>query len=195
MYPEIGDHLRYNHDSILHRERTRIINFDSYYEDIYDSINGDYSHLRGSEQYEMVWEVSEQIGEKIKAITTAAKGETSFGTERSALETIKKIGETICESGDHDTLAHELRKELGRSSDLEDAMLEVLAHMSDEEKQQMMECRDGSGKQYLEQLLEFKKLADGCYCVFEDLKDVIAVLKNEHSTDSSTKTESEGPCS
>lgn len=194
MYPKVADTLQYNYDVVrynyeikLHKERTRIINFDHYFKEIDDSINSDQSDLRGSERYEMVWEVSEETSEKIKTITATATGDTSFGTKRSTMETFMKIGEIICLSGD-DALGREVRKEVGPSSDLEDAMLAVLEHMTDAEKQAMMACDDGKGKPFLDQMLKLKKLPDE-YCVFDDLKDVIAILTNEHSN-TETKSES-----
>jgi hypothetical protein len=190
LRPDIAEILRYNYDSTVGRERACVINFDHYSKQVWHDINSNYSDLSGSKQYEMSWEVFGQTCETITNIAAAAAGAASFGTRRSALETLRKIGKTICLSS-NDTLGHEVQKQFNSCSDSEDAMLAILEHMTEAERRAMMAGDDGRGHSFLNQLLELQSLADD-NCVFPNLKDVIAELKNEYDeTETETETESE----
>ncbi|KAF1960077.1 hypothetical protein CC80DRAFT_489303 [Byssothecium circinans] len=166
-----------NYVNLLAREQARVIDFDHYSKDVWHKLNSDYEHLSGSKAYDISWDVQSAIVARINKIGSKAGNEhTSFGTKRSGLETLRKIGKTICLSS-NDTLGHEVQKQFGHETSLEDAMYTIVEAMSEEQRERMCEVHDGRST-FLEELVELKGL-DGSHCVFEGLEGVISLLTGE----------------
>jgi type II secretory ATPase GspE/PulE/Tfp pilus assembly ATPase PilB-like protein len=120
--PVAANLVHHCYDSHIRREQSKVIDFDPYSKHIWSAINSRYSRLSGSKQYEKAFEVLDDVTGMISTISQKASAQhTSFGTKRSALETLRKIGKTICLSGD--TVGHEVRKQFQHESALEDAMI------------------------------------------------------------------------
>lgn len=82
----------------------RIITFDQYSGSVWRAINTTYSSLSGSKQYDVAGDVVDQITDIIAKIAAEASEEfASFGTKRSGIETLRKIGKSIS-LGSGDTL-------------------------------------------------------------------------------------------
>jgi acyl-CoA synthetase (AMP-forming)/AMP-acid ligase II len=122
------------------------------------------------EKFSMMSEaVIEEIGEQ------AGESPASFGTKQSGLEALRKIGNTILLSCD--TIGYEVRKQFQSDSALEDAMLENVGNMSDEECQKMCDIKEGRTT-FLEKLEELASVGKE-QCVFEGLNEVFSQLCNE----------------
>lgn len=134
------------------------------------TIWGGLHNTKELEKFSMMSEaVIEEIGEQ------AGESPASFGTKQSGLEALRKIGNTTLLSCD--TIGHEVRKQFQSDSALEDAMLEIVSNMSDEECQKMCDIKEGRTT-FLEKLEELASVGKG-YCVFEGLDEVISQLCNQ----------------
>jgi hypothetical protein len=108
----------------------------------------------------------ETIGEQAGTQTA------SFGTRYSALETLRKIGKTVCLGSN--TIGHEVRKQFQYDPSLEDPMTQIVDYMSDKERTDMLAINDGRST-FMHKMCELEELAQGC-CVFEGIGTVIAQL-------------------
>ena len=136
-----------------------------------------YSRLSGSKQYDASFDASASVVGCINQIVKRSPKEASLGTKKSALETLRKIGKSICLSGTS-TLGHEVRKTFQYDTCLTDAMYNILKTMSVEEREkELMHAPEGE-KNWYEKVCELVKLAKG-YCVFEGLADVVEIVEEK----------------
>ncbi|KAK5175227.1 uncharacterized protein LTR77_000364 [Saxophila tyrrhenica] len=96
------------------------------------AINTKYSDSRGSKEYEKAIHAIEDVCEYVEAIREAAmQSGAAFKIKQSALETLRKIGKSICLSVD--VTGSEVRKWFQSERFLDEAMLEVLKIMTVDE--------------------------------------------------------------
>ncbi|TID18417.1 hypothetical protein E2P81_ATG06340 [Venturia nashicola] len=91
--------------------------------------------MRNSEQYEPSFEVAYAVEREIESIAHQVKEDSSWGTKKSAMETMRNIAKTICLSGDCN--GSEVRKQFQHGDALTEAMLHVLVCMSTDERGEM----------------------------------------------------------
>lgn len=92
------------------------------------------------------------------------------------METLRKIGKTICLSS-NDTLGHEVQKQFQQSECFTEAMEAIVDSMNDEERAWMCEINDGRSI-FAEKMEELRNLSAD-YCVFDSLYVVIDELYGE----------------
>ena len=161
-----------------------IVDFGYLSKSAWKSINVDYCGMSGSKQYEFSGHAWREVKDCIETIETQCPAYASFGTNRSALETLRKIGKSICLSGDSDVVGHEVRNKFGDNTQFEDSMYKIAVTMT-QEKDIIMKTELNS------QLYELKKLADS-YCVFEKLHKVIDTLEGRATEEDSKKDNGKG---
>ncbi|KAF2872298.1 hypothetical protein BDV95DRAFT_569443 [Massariosphaeria phaeospora] len=178
LQPAVAVRLRLAYEKIVQRERARVQSFDFHSKEIWHILNRKYASLSGSKAYNISGEVLHDITETIQGISDQAGAlHSSFGTKQSGLETLRKIGKTIC-LGSNDTLGHEVLKMFGQGETaLEDAMESIVQTMSDDERLKMCDVNDGRST-FLDKMEELRELADD-HCVFEGLAGVIAELAGD----------------
>jgi hypothetical protein len=88
----------------------------------------------------------------VKSIRRQAHADTSFGTRKSALETLRKIGKSIVLAPS--TLGHEVLKQMQEDATLPEAMLAILASMTVEERLAAAHSADEKGS-LLQKMQEF----------------------------------------
>ena len=174
--PYVSDILMKAYDDLIRQARARVINFDHYSSNVWHSINKTYKSMSGSKQYEIAFQVVDNVVSAINSIgEQAGVLQASFGTKSSGLQTLRKIGKTICLSGS-DTLGHEVQKNFQHETALEDAMCNIVAFMTSEERSRL--CLDDDGRStFLDKMYELENLARN-YCVFEGLTEVIRDLRS-----------------
>jgi hypothetical protein len=99
--------------------------------------------MKSSQQYDMSFDVFCTVETSIKSIAKQVKQDSSWGTKKSAMETLRKITKTICLSTD--CIGSEVRKSFQHNDALASAMLHVLGCMSVEEQTKMCQVNDGRG--------------------------------------------------
>ena len=129
--------------------------------------------MSGSRQYDMAGEVQAQVQDCIQTIRKGCSGYASFGTKKNGLETLRKIGKTICLSGG-DVMGHEVQKDFQGESVLEEAMLEIVEGMVPVEVDELVLGGEPAGE-WFGKVVELERLAEG-YGLFEGLGDLIRLL-------------------
>ncbi|MCJ1391275.1 hypothetical protein MMC18_004138 [Xylographa bjoerkii] len=153
-----------------HAESARVIDFDHYSKTAWRAINLQYKSMKGSYQYNASCGVQDDVVGCIEDIRKQCPAGVSYGTKKSALETLRKIGKTVCLSGG-DVIGHEVQKGFHMETCLEDTM--------------------GTLGGRMEELVELSK----GHCVFETLDEVVALLegtKGEPRTSEDSDDDEEG---
>ena len=146
----------------------KVIDFDHYSKTAWRAINTQYKSMKGSHQYRASFGVQEDVVGCITNIRRKCPAEASYGTKKSALETLRKIGKTVCMSGG-DVIGLEVQKGFQIDTTLEDTMYGIVQKMTQGERDMIMK---GDFGVKLEELAELSKN----YCVFEKLDEVLALL-------------------
>jgi hypothetical protein len=167
-HADIASTVQDLHNRAIVALRNRAIDFDHYSKSAWKALNVTYARLSGSNQYEIAGEAMSQITDCIEAINKATPEHASFGTKKSALETLRKIGKSIA-LGNADVLGHEVQKQFQWDHSLETTMLRIAESMSVEERNKFMTA------EFEDKLLELERLGDD-HCIFESLKDVRLAL-------------------
>ena len=151
-----------------------MIDFDYLSKDAWKTLNVTYRKLSGSNQYDASFDAAASVVDCIKKIKKECPKEASLGTKKSALETLRKIGKSVCLGGD--TLGREVRKSFQYESCLEDAMFEILKTLRGEERvEYLMRAVEGE-KSWEEKVCELQGLGRG-FCIFDGLDKVVALLE------------------
>jgi hypothetical protein len=181
--------LRRAYDKHIRLEQSKVIDFDHYSKSVFYKIKNQYQSMSGSKQYDVSFLVVYEVSDIIRLIGKQAGAEHAcFETKCSGLETLRKIGKTICMSST-DTLGHEVLKQFGHDSLFVDAMHEIVGAMSEEECEKMCEVNDGRST-FSRKMTELCRLADD-HCVFEGLEDVIATLSGQDEEEEGREYEKE----
>ena len=92
--------LRTRHHEMILREQKKTINFDHYSKSVWKELNIRHARKSGSHQYEAAGDAYNCALEAISDIEGKVKPHSSFQTKKSAMETLRKIGKTICLADD-----------------------------------------------------------------------------------------------
>ncbi|KAJ5979591.1 hypothetical protein N7481_006889 [Penicillium waksmanii] len=178
--------------SAQEEQRNRVIDFDYHSKSIWKTINVTYRSMKGSRQYDIAFDVAGEISSTISSIAAQCVEYPNPRNRRSGLETLRKIGKTICLSS-NDTLGHEVQQQFQSDPCLENAMCDIVSEMSSQERDDI--CNEAMGSESLfAKLEELEKLAES-YCVFEGLGEVLDLIKGDGEEDeggSEDESEEEG---
>ncbi|MCJ1432355.1 hypothetical protein MMC27_001711 [Xylographa pallens] len=147
----------------------KVIDFDHYSKTAWRAINTQYKSMKGSYQYKASSGVQDDVVGCIKGIRKKCSAGASYGTKKSALETLRKIGKTVCMSGG-DVIGSEVQKGFQMDTCLEDTMYGIVQRMTQGERDMVMK---GDFGVKMEELVELSK----DYCVFGKLDVVLALLE------------------
>ena len=175
--PGLATQICYYYSKLIEVEKRKVISFDHLSKEIWYKINKQYRSMSSSAQYNMSFEVFHDIGDIIQSIAEEAGVEhASFGTKASGLETLRKIGKTICMSS-NDTLGHEVQNQFSMDPRFADTMKVIAGVLNDEECEMMCNLNDGRST-FLQKMEELRDLAED-YCCFDGLQEVIDILTGE----------------
>lgn len=116
----------------------------------------------------------------IKSIAQQCGPLTSLQTRLNGLSALRKIGKTICLS-DNDVVGHEVQKQFQCDHCLEEAMIEILSTMSEDERRTIREEESSEEGLWLK-LLELDDLAYDL-CLFERLNEVLDLINPPRECD------------
>ena len=174
--PAIQTKLQLRCTDIILMQNAKVINFDHYNQEVLDELASG-AGLKGSKQYELSGKVYRAIADIIATIRNQCPSHSSFETKKSALETLRTIGENICYEND-DTLGSEVIKSFQYDSCLDDAMLEIVSGMTEHEKERMRT----SSESFVVKMRDLIK-ESRIYCVFDKSNVVLKVLQGKDATD------------
>ena len=186
-HPDIASLVQREVDFIAAAERAKVVDFDHLYQSVWETLNVTYDRLRDSHAYEMAGEATRKIEACIREIRTGCPKTASFKTKENALETLRKIGKSICCS--NGVVGREVRKGYQYVETFESTMLEIVESLTYEELERLRPWRD-------DKLVELQRNADGC-CIFEGLGKVIQLWggdeegEGEGSSDGSEEVENQ----
>ena len=171
--PKIASLIESAATAIKDAEAAEVIDFDSKSKSVWRTLNCEYSRLRQSAQFERSGDACHDVERSIQYIGDNCPAHASYGTKRSALQTLRKIGKIICLTGE--TMGRQARQHFHADRTLEKTMKGILESMSVEDRASMISERDGDTT-YIEKLKELHELGSG-YALFEDLDEVIDLLE------------------
>ncbi|KXT18321.1 hypothetical protein AC579_952 [Pseudocercospora musae] len=155
-------------------EQARVIDFDYYSKDVWRTLNIKYRKLSGSKQYDMSFDAFESVTDSIDSIRNQVSPSSSYGTNLSALETLRKIGKSILLSDD--CLGSEVRKQFGHDSSYVEAMMHIVECMSPEERVAAGRNVSEPGKGELYDKIDWVAKEAAGYVMFEGLEEVLNLL-------------------
>ena len=177
----VGKKIIEQRDEILKAESVKVIDFDHYSKSAWRELQQGQTG-RGSRQYELGLDASVSVCETIREISEQTPAHASFGTKESALETLRKIGKSIV-LRNGDSFAREIRKAFsGDNGPLDNAMVEIVDEMTEEEKTRM-----AGNTEWVEKVEELIELGSG-YVMFEGLRGMLDSLGLEKIQDSAEET-------
>ena len=150
----------------IQSERAKVKDFDRYSKTVWRELNITYRDASGPAQYDSSSDAVAYIEKCVEEISQSVVEYSSYGTKRSAIETLRKIGKSICLSGDE--LGRQVKKQFQWNFCLQDAMNHVVQSMTADEKAEMKMLNGG---QFLDKLEELIDLSEDL-CIFEGLEDV-----------------------
>jgi hypothetical protein len=165
VHPDVAARLRHAHAYLEYDESRKVINFDHYSKTLWRAINSSY-HLKGSYQVEAAGGIIRQVQDCINKIDKGAGDMASFGTKKSAVETLRKIGKSVCLT--REVIGKEVRQEYQSGRGVDGVMLRILGGMTAEE-------RASIGTEFVDKCGELWAEAQG-YCIFGKMPQVIAML-------------------
>jgi hypothetical protein len=164
-HPAVVRMLHQRYVEKLATDAAKVINFDQYSKSAWYILNVKYSRISGSKQCEVAGDAFREIQDTLRTIEDLAPAHASFGTKKSALETLRKIGKSIC-LGRTDVLGSEMIKSFQSDGAFVSIMLKIACSLSDEDKTRMM-----ADEEFESKLTELEILSKNQY-VFEDLYTV-----------------------
>ncbi len=186
-YPDIATLVQGEADRIAAAERTKVLDFDYLSKSVWKTLNVTYERLKDSHAFEMAGDAAASIEGCILTMQTSCPKTASFKTKESALETLRKIGKSICLS--NGIIGREIRKYYQWGGRLVPTMSTIVKSLTNEEMEKLRPWCD-------EKLVELQRLSAG-YCIFEDLIEVVdlwvgdAESEDIGSSDSNEEVEGE----
>ena len=187
IYPDVAFLVQQEADRIAAAERAKVLDFDYLSKSVWKTLNVTYERLSGSHAYEMSGQAENDIEDCIENIRGSCPKTASFKTKENALETLRKIGKSICLS--NGVVGREIRKSCGCQTTLVSTILGIAENLADEEMERLRPWCD-------DKLVELQGIANG-HRIFEDLGEVIDLWgedrETEHEGSSDTNEEAESP--
>ena len=162
-HPEIASLVQTEVDRTAAAERAKVLDFDYLSKAAWKTLNVTYDRLSGSQAFEFSGEAAQKIEECFETIQKRCPKTANFRTKESALETLRKIGKSICLSVG--VVGREIRKNYQDGGEFVPIMLDIAQSLTDQERERLEPWCN-------EKLVELQEIADG-YCIFEDLGEVI----------------------
>ena len=158
-------------DDILREESTKVIDFDFQSKVAWHALNNPDDSRNGSRGDDAGIDAAISVSQTIAKIRKQTPAHASFGTKKSALVTLRKIGKSIALGGRWDEFSSQAIKTLHTEGEpLEKAMLEIVDAMKEEEKANMLDNKEWIEK--VKELVELGKDVD----MFERLEKMLEVL-------------------
>ncbi|KAK7756106.1 hypothetical protein SLS62_002049 [Diatrype stigma] len=170
-------------DAEVAAERARVIDFDRYSKNAWHVLNSKYARLSGSREYEMAGDAETEVERMLETILEQTTPHSSYGTKKSAAETMRKIFKSVCLADG--VIGHEIHQGCaGWDEMLADVLLD---RMDNADRGQLVSEENGA---WLDKFRSLVSLADD-YCMFENLHGVLEELDGLFEDDSEEEDEEE----
>jgi hypothetical protein len=167
----------------MRSQQTTTVDFDYLSKDVWKALNVTYGKLNGARQYDLAGEAQRVVVGCIETIRRGCATVASYETKLNAVETLRKIGKTICMSG-NEIVGREIIKAFESEKILEDTMLAIVQSMTDDERGKLLK------DPWCNKLWQLIVLSTD-HLIMDGLGDVLAVLLEESSDEEEEAEEEE----
>lgn len=150
-----------------------VIDFSNYSGSAWYALNKKYKSSKGSVEYENSWAAVSEVKDCVESIRRQAIVlDSSFGTKKSALETLRKIGKSVTLAPSR--LGSEVIKQFQYEDCVEDTMKAILLGISEDDIKKVAQAADEKGM-FVDKVDELQASAAGL-CIMEGLEEVLNIL-------------------
>lgn len=158
---------------------SKTVNFVHYSNSVWHTLNSK-QHLDASKGRLHAEKAVQSIARDISSVATQVQRESSLITKKNALDTLRKIGRSICLATG--VVGERVKDVLGSDKMFVDAMIRVADSFTEDDRRTLW--AGGSGTEIVNRLEQLDELRR-CYRVFDGLSVVLRSLKREDGLDGS----------
>ena len=176
-HQDVADMVSDAVNELRRKEETRVINFDFYSKDVWKSLNITHKRLKSSMQFEVSFDVVNEITDAVDTIVERCTSFASPQTRLNGITVLRKIGKSTC-LAPMDTLGAEVTKQItnGNQSFLADGMLDITRAMPLQERKALVEDKS-TPDAFWPKLIELDE-----YGLFTNLQEVMDLLQESAET-------------
>ena len=135
-YPAVADLVHVESIRLAKVEKEKVIDFDYLSKSAWRTLNVTYDRMRDSAAFQMSGEAYWEVKGCMKSIADRCPKAANFRTKKSALETLRKIGKSICLSDG--VIGREVRQSFQSDHTLVDTMQRIAKSLSKEEAETLV---------------------------------------------------------
>jgi hypothetical protein len=152
---------------------SKSVNFVHYSNSVWHTLNAK-QHSDPNKEHHQANKAVQKVANDIHTITSQVQRQSSLTTKKNALETLRKIGRSVCLATG--TVGETVKEVLGADTIFVDAIVRVAECFTEDDRRALW--AGGSGMEIVKRLNQLDELRR-CYCVFEGFEVVLEVLKRE----------------
>ncbi|KAI4775625.1 hypothetical protein E4T52_09426 [Aureobasidium sp. EXF-3400] len=176
-HPSLASDITSEHAQKASLGVSKTVNFVHYSNDVWHTLNSK-QHLGLAEGRQYADKAVQRIANDISSVATHVRMESSIITKKNALETLRKIGRSVCLATD--VVGERVKDVLGSDKMFVDAMIKVADSFTEDDRRTLW--AGGSGTEIVKRLEQLDELRR-CYRVFDGLDVVLKLLKREDGPD------------
>lgn len=158
---------------------SKTVNFVHYSNSVWHTLNSK-QYLDPAKGRQYADKAVQRIANDISSVATQVQRESSLVTKKNALETLRKIGRSVCLATGG--VGERVKNVLGSDEMFVDAMIKVADSFTEDDRRTLW--AGGSGTEIVKRLEQLDELRR-CYRVFDRLDVVLKLLKREDGFDGS----------
>ncbi|KEQ63446.1 uncharacterized protein M437DRAFT_46444 [Aureobasidium melanogenum CBS 110374] len=158
---------------------SKTVNFVHYSNSVWHTLNSKH-YLDPAKGRQYADKAVQRIANDISSVATQVQRESSLVTKKNALETLRKIGRSVCLATGG--VGERVKNVLGSDKMFVDAMIKVADSFTEDDRRTLW--AGGSGTEIVKRLEQLDELRR-CYRVFDRLDVVLKLLKREDGFDGS----------
>ncbi|KAK5738049.1 hypothetical protein LTR17_006292 [Elasticomyces elasticus] len=156
----------------IEEEMRTILDLSHYSRKAWHILHKKYVSDKGSVEYNNAGPAFNEVDAIVEEIHEQAHESSSYGTRKSAMETLRKIGKSIVLTPS--TLGSEVRQNMNWNFTLPDTMQAILESMSVKQRLRLADSADEKGM-FFDKMEELMKMAED-HCMWEERLDPIVTL-------------------
>ncbi|KAG9561365.1 hypothetical protein KCU71_g7946, partial [Aureobasidium melanogenum] len=172
-HPSLASDITSEHAQKASLGASKTVNFVHYSNDVWHTLNSK-QHLDPAKGRQYADKAVQRIANDISSVATQVRRESSIVTKKNALETLRKIGRSVCLATD--VVGERVKDVLGSDKMFVDAMIKVADSFTEDDRRTLW--AGGSGTEIVKRLEQLDELRR-CYRVFDGLDVVLRLLKRE----------------
>jgi hypothetical protein len=168
----VSDMTSENSQQSSHRS-SKSVNFVHYSNSVWHTLNAK-QHSDPTEGHQHANKAVQKVANDIHTVASQVQRQSSLTTKKNALETLRKIGRSICLATG--VVGETVKEVLGSDKTFVDAIVKVTECFTEDDRRVLW--AGGSGVEIVKRLDQLDELRR-CYCIFDGFEVVLEVLKRE----------------